>query len=194
MDPLRCGMSCEELAAFEAKLAPKLLDMETMGCSRARFVARDLLSLRHYKAHALGATPLGDTGSVVLVDCESQTSFNKLRYDVGVHGDLYESRVALFNDAYELSGWFLSSISPFNFNDEEAVPWMNVAVEHMKANPMTPLPSRRGPPSGKAATSHAPKQSVSKPKPKPYVPPHNRGGKCFSFALIQQLWWCGRGW
>ncbi|KAK3288148.1 hypothetical protein CYMTET_4364 [Cymbomonas tetramitiformis] len=200
MDPLRCGMSCEELAAFEAKLAPQLLDMETMGRSRARFVAADLLLLlRHYKALALDATPLGDTGSsslvapmvvtphfsdcdtqtasIVLADCESHTSFNKLRYDVGVQGDSFESRVALFNDAYELFGWFLSSISPFNFNDEEVVPWMDVAAEHTKANPVTPLPSRWGSPSGKAATSHAPKQFVSKPEPKPYVPPHNHDGK-----------------
>ncbi|KAK3274389.1 hypothetical protein CYMTET_17423 [Cymbomonas tetramitiformis] len=70
---------------------------------------------------------------------------------------------------------------------------MNVAIERMKANPVTPLPSRWGSPSGDAATLRAPKQSSSKPKPKPYVPPHNRSGKYFSIALIQQLWWCGRG-
>ncbi|KAK3252239.1 hypothetical protein CYMTET_38457 [Cymbomonas tetramitiformis] len=120
-----------------------------MGRSRARFVAADLLLLlRHYKAIALDATPLGDSGcssliahvtstphfsdcdtqtpSVVLVDRDFQTSLNKLRYDIGVQEDLFEPKVALFNDAYELSGWYISSISPFNFNDEEVVPWMTL--------------------------------------------------------------------
>ncbi|KAK3279752.1 hypothetical protein CYMTET_12385 [Cymbomonas tetramitiformis] len=139
--------------------------LKASGRSWARFVAADLLLLlllRHYKALALDATPFGDSGdsslithvastpqfsdcdtqtpSVVFVDRDSQTSFNKLRYDIGVQDDLFESKVALFNDAYELSGWFLSSISPFNFNDEEVVPWMNVAVQHMEANPAIPLP------------------------------------------------------
>ncbi|KAK3274667.1 hypothetical protein CYMTET_17159 [Cymbomonas tetramitiformis] len=192
-------MSCEELAALKAKLAPQLVDMETVGRSRARFVAADLLMLlRHYKALALDATPLGDCGGSSLIapvadtphfsDCDTQTprdvfvdhgsrtSFNKLRYDVGVQDDLFISRVALFNDAYELSGWFLSSIYPFNFNDEEIVPWMNVAVERMKAHPVVPLPSRWGSPSRNAAASSTRKRSASKPTPKPYIPPHNRSG------------------
>ncbi|KAK3278977.1 hypothetical protein CYMTET_13118 [Cymbomonas tetramitiformis] len=108
--------------AFKAKIALQLLDMDTVGRSRVRFVAADLLLLlRHYKALALDATLLGDFGgssliapmagtphfsdcdtqmsSVVFVDRDSQTSFNKLRYDVGVQDDLFESKVALFNDA-----------------------------------------------------------------------------------------------
>ncbi|KAK3272541.1 hypothetical protein CYMTET_19171 [Cymbomonas tetramitiformis] len=35
MDALRCTVSSEDSAVFGAKLAPQLLDMETMGRSRA---------------------------------------------------------------------------------------------------------------------------------------------------------------
>ncbi|KAK3259316.1 hypothetical protein CYMTET_31677 [Cymbomonas tetramitiformis] len=165
-----------------------------MGRAKARLLVSDLLALvKHYKALALevGSREGSDVAAFQIlkdsphfsdsttqtldacfVEQGCQTSFNKLRYVVGVRDDSFESKVALFNDAYELTGWQQRSISLFNFNEGEVVPFMNEAVyRHRIANPVVFLPVNWSSSSGDAAQSYDPK-----PKPKPYVPPHNRGG------------------
>ncbi|KAK3235066.1 hypothetical protein CYMTET_54714 [Cymbomonas tetramitiformis] len=146
-------MSRDELAAFELRvlrLLPQLSSVEAMGRAKTRLLLSDLGIL---------------------------TSFDKLRFDVGVQDELFESKVALFKDAYELTGWQQRSISPFNFNDSELVPFMNEAVKHLVANPVVPLPTNWGSTSGDGATLSLSILFTPKAKPGPYVPPHNRSGK-----------------
>ncbi|KAK3283129.1 hypothetical protein CYMTET_9161 [Cymbomonas tetramitiformis] len=113
-------MSSVELTAFELKLRPQLTCVESMGRAKARLLISDLLVLvQHYKARALDVAPLGETdvdaskvhkdfpnfsdsttqrSSANFADPDSQASFNKLCYDVGVQADFFESKTALFND------------------------------------------------------------------------------------------------
>ncbi|KAK3237898.1 hypothetical protein CYMTET_52059 [Cymbomonas tetramitiformis] len=102
--------------------------------------------------------------------------------------ELFESKVALFNDAYELTGWQQRSISLFNFNDSELVPFMDEAVKHLIANPVVPLPTSWGSTSGDGATLSRSKLFTPKAKPGPYVPPDLHTIEAVNFPATRRWW------
>ena len=103
----------------------------------------------------------------------TQTSFDILRFDVGVQGDDFVSTMVLFSDHYGF------------MNGEETIPWCVAGVAHLIANPhLAPFPieeetvvptlERR------AVEHHAPLA------PLPYQAPHKKNGKNYREKVVVQ--------
>ncbi|KAK3246217.1 hypothetical protein CYMTET_44237 [Cymbomonas tetramitiformis] len=109
--------------------------------------------------------------SAAVAENFSQTTFDILRFDVGVQGDVFDSTMVLFSDNYG----YMSS--------EERIPWCIAGVAHLIANPhLAPVPIEEEPvvPGwGEVATHHRAPLT-----PAPYRAPHKRNGKIFDEKVV----------
>ncbi len=101
----------------------------------------------------------------------TQTSFDILRFDVGVQGDEFDSTMVLFSDNYGF------------MNSEERIPWCIAGVAHLVANPhLAPVPIEEEPVVPvleKRAVQHRAPLA-----PLPYQAPHKRNGRNYREKVV----------